>query len=362
MKAQSLPARPGGRTAAAADLSLREFYRGRDVLVVGADGFLGLNCVIHLQALGARVSVVTRRPSPRATGPLRRVFHGDLRESTVVRSAVAKQSVVFDFAGVSGPVDSNQEPQRSLEEECRAHLDLFRACAESPGLPTVAFCSSRVVYGPPLYLPVDEDHPLRPQSIYAVHKVTAEGYLAVFARTHGLPYCILRLSNPYGPNQLSASKSYGVLNLFAQLAARGEPIRVYGDGRQQRDFIFVDDAIAAFLFAAARAEARGQTYNLGGPQSISLAAAALRIADLAGGTPVRFEPWPNRCQLVETGDYRSDTRKIRGHLPLPAPISLEEGLRRTLVFYRRRPDPADLQSAARAGVPGDHALSSWGEP
>jgi nucleoside-diphosphate-sugar epimerase len=242
---------------------------------------------------------------------------------------------VFDFAGVSGAVESNDNPLRSLEEDCRPHLSLFQACAEAQEPPLVVFCSSRLVYGKPQYLPVDESHPLAPQSMYAAHKITAENYLRVFGHTHGLRSCILRLSNPYGPHQPQVARSYSVLNQFIRAASEGVPIKIYGNGCQQRDYIYIDDVITAFLLCAIHEKCYGQTFNLGGRDSISIKTAVERIAWLAGGTPVHFEPWPQDYKAVETGNYRTDLRKIDSYLALPPPTPFEEGLSRTLDFYRK---------------------------
>lgn len=316
------------------DASVRAFYHQRKILVVGADGFLGINCVYALHELGADITILTRRPTPRAVGFAGRVFQGDLRDYGLVRSMVDDQTIVFDFAGVSGAVQSNKTPLRSLQEDCYPHLSLLHACACAHTLPLVVFCSSRLVYGKPQYLPVDESHPLASQSLYAVHKITVENYLRVFSHTHGLRYCILRLSNPYGPYQPQELRSYGIINQFICMASKGMPIKIYGAGEQQRDYIYVDDAISTFLLCAMHTMCHDQVFNLGGRNRISIRTAVQQIAQLAGDTPVYFEPWPKDYKSVETGDYYTDLSKIDSCLTLPAQMPFEEGLARTISFYR----------------------------
>lgn len=318
--------------------ALRDFYRNRPVLVTGANGFLGVNAVHALEALGARVTVLVRQERVRAQGFSGRVIQGDLRFGETVRTAVAGQSIVFDFAGVSGAVASNQDPDGFLDRECGPHLQLIKACAEATPSPVVTFCSSRLVYGRPRYLPVDENHPLCPQSMYAVHKITIEHYLHVFATTHGLRFVVLRVSNPYGPYQPRDPRNYGVINRFIRDAADGRPIRVFGEGRQKRDYIHVADVVTAFLAAAMTDACHGHVFNFGGRRAVSIAEAAHTIARLAGGTPVCFEPWPGEYQSVETGDYQSDLRKIDRYIALPPPVPLEDGLRQTLFYYRNSED------------------------
>ena len=310
------------------------------MLVAGADGFLGLNCIHGLQQLGAEISTVTRRASPRCPHVSGQIFRGDLCDPGLSRTAVKGQSIVFDFLGSSGAAQSNEEPIRSLDEELRAQLNLMLACAQSgDNSPLLMFCSSRLVYGRPRYLPVDEQHELMPQSVYAAHKIAAENYLGVFARAHGLRYCIVRLSNPYGPYQSNNGQAYGVINQFLRAAARGEPIRVYGEGRQRRDYIHVNDAITAFLQCAAHELCYGQILNLGGQTVISLGEAAQWIAKLAG-TAVEFVPWPQTARSVETGDYITDRRKMESLVSLPHQVSLDEGLAGALAHYRAEANAA----------------------
>lgn len=313
---------------------LRSFYAGRKILVAGADGFLGLNCVHALRALGADVSIVSRRAVPRAGTFADTVFDGDLRSQDVVRAAVAGQSVVFDFAGSTGPVDSNEHPIRNIDIEVAPHLSLFLACAESPTPPLVVFCSSRVVYGRPQYLPVDEAHPLSPDSLYAAHKIAAENYLHVFRRTHGLHAVILRLSNPYGPHDDPDAKSYGAINRFITHALDRQPIRIFGDGLQLRDYIHIEDTLLAFLSVAAEPRCHDEIFNLGGQEPIRLREAVKLIAATAGGSPVEFGPWPEHSKSVETGDYYSDLRKLHRFVDLPPQHTFAEGVRHVMMSMR----------------------------
>jgi UDP-glucose 4-epimerase len=310
-------------------------YCGRKVLVAGGNGFLGANCVEALLALGAKVSIITRKISIPRHGCLS-VFDGDARNPTLLRAAVEQQEFVFDFLGGPAAVASNQSPLTSLEGELRAHLALFEACANAPSSPVVMFCSSRLVYGKPEYLPVDESHPLRPQSFYAINKIAAEQYLKLFANSKELRYCVLRVSNPYGPNQPNETKGYGIINSFLSAAANGKEIVVYGDGGQMRDYVHVSDVMIAFLSSAVNKSCYGKIYNFGGHTVARLRDVVSLIAELAGGTPVRFEPWPSDYRSVETGDYASDQGRISSTLNLPPQVSQRDGFASTLLAYRLR--------------------------
>ena len=316
------------------DRHARRYYRRRRVLVIGADGFLGLNFVRALAQLQSTVSILTRSADSRARAFAQNVYRGDLRDKALVRTAVQDQDLIIDLAGSCGAVDSNKHPENSLEEDCKPHLNLFVACAAMRVSPMVIFASSRLVYGRPQYLPVNEGHPLSPLSMYAVHKITVENYLQVMAQTEGLRHCIFRLSNPYGPSQPDNGKGYGIINHFLRAAARGEQIVIYGNGSQVRDYIYVDDVVSAFLLAATEDKCCNRTLNLGGVAPVSLADAAREISEIAGGTPVRFEPWPQDARMVETGDYCTDSSLLRSLVRIPIATPWKIGLATSMNYYR----------------------------
>ena len=163
----------------------------------------------------------------RAGGPPSRRIIGDLSDPRLARYAVRDQAVVFDFIGATFAVGSNRDPTLSLMHECLPHINLLASCADLPAPPLVVFPSWRLIYGRPHYLPVDEQHPAHPLNVYAVHKLTVEGYLSIYNQTRGVPYLAFRISNPYGPHRGAASKGYGVINQSIQTAAEGKRIRFF---------------------------------------------------------------------------------------------------------------------------------------
>ena len=309
-------------------VDLARAYAGRRVLVAGADGFLGVNAALTLGAAGAEVTVLSRRDRPRARDA--RHTRADLADAAAVAAAVEGQDYVFDLAGAAGATGSNADPAGNIEAECRPHLNLFVAAARAASRPVVAFCSTRLVYGRPDRLPVGEDHPTRPASFYAVHKLTLEHYLQVLATTAGLRSVVLRLSNPYGPHWPEQRKGYGLINQFIARALAGEPIPLFGDGAQRRDYIHVDDFTTALIAVAAMPACHGQTFNVGGTEPISIRQAVEAIAAQVPGTVIDFRPWPADYLAVETGDYQTDLTKLHRHVRLPPQVSFAEGLRRTL--------------------------------
>ncbi len=317
------------------DGELRRLYAGRRVLVAGATGFLGANCVYALDRLDADVTIVTRSPRGALPGFAGTVVQGDLIHRDVADAVVHDQDIVFDFLGYPRLTPSATEPVGDLEAELRPHINLFLACAHAQPRPTLVHCSSRLVYGAPRYLPVDEQHPTIPRSIYAVHKLAMEHYLETLEQTHSLRRIVVRLSSPFGPNGGRGEPGrFGVLNQFMVRAVLNKPITIFGTGEQMRDYIFIDDVVRAFLLLGASERCVGETFNLGGEKGVRLRDAAYTIARLAGGSPVRHEPWPNEARAVETGSYCTDLRKIRSCIPLGDTTSFQEGAQRTLAWLR----------------------------
>ncbi|MFK8031711.1 MAG: NAD-dependent epimerase/dehydratase family protein [Gammaproteobacteria bacterium] len=316
------------------DLAAQAYYRNRRVLVVGADGFIGMNLVRALDQLGAEISIVTRRKVSDAASFAAHVFRGDMMDEGLADKAVKGQSVVFALAGVLSATLSNKDPEQSLKNDCLPNLRLFRACEREDEKPVVIFSSTRLVYGTPQYLPVDEAHPNVPQSAYAAHKLTMENYLRIMGQTSGMPYSVLRISNPYGPHQSLQSRGYGVINQFIRMAAMGEPISIFGEGKQKRDYIFIDDVINTLLMVAATKRCHGEIFNLGGSESLSIARAATQISELAESEAVKFVPWPEEYRAVETGDYITDLTKLNNHIDYRPQTEFSDGVLETLRYYR----------------------------
>lgn len=315
--------------------SVENFYRGKAVLIVGAEGFLGRTAAACLAVHGAHVTLLCRSArTPADELPGRRIV-GDLSDLQIARDCVRGQSVVFDFIGATSAVNSNRDPTLSLMQECLPHINLLSSCAELPSPPLVIFPSSRLVYGRPHYLPVDEQHPTHALNIYGVHKLTVEGYLSVYNETRGVPYLVFRISNAYGPHQGAANKGYGIVNQFIQMAARGEKIRVFGDGSQLRDYVFADDLIDVILRASAEPSCHSQIFNVGGHEAVSMRQVTELITEAAGGSPLEFVPWPSEHRAVETGSYVGSLEKLSKFIDMPSPTPLADGIRISLAAYRR---------------------------
>ena len=318
-------------------------FRDRAVLVVGGLGFIGGRLSSALADAGARVTVVTpsRQKHHEAAIDLEargiRVIDGDVRDRRAMESSVRGQDVVFNLAGQSGAVRSMEEPWDDLDVNARGMLTVVEAVRRESPKARVVFTGSRLEYGRVGSDPVAETHEADPMCVHAVHKLVGEQYLRLYERLYGISYVVARITNPYGPGQPKARTAYGVVNRLIHLALAGETLSIYGDGRQRRDYIYIDDVVRALLTLGAPERANAtphRVYNVGTGVGTSIVDMAKAITAAAGGGRLEFVAWPPLAEQIETGDFVADISRIRAELGWHPAVSLAEGLQRTVAFYR----------------------------
>lgn len=322
-------------------MDYRDFYRGRRVLVTGGLGFLGSNLCRALADLGAEVLAVDSL-LPDYGGNLHnlagyedkvKINIADVRGHGM-QYLVRGQEVLFNLAGQVSHIDSMTDPFTDLEINCVSQLWILEALRKKNPEARVVYAGTRQVYGKPRYLPVDENHLLTPTDVNGINKISGEFYHLVYHSVYGIQACSLRLTNTYGPRQLIRHNRQGFIGWFLRQAVLGEEIQVFGDGRQKRDFDYVDDAVDAFLRAGAMDAAVGQVFNLGGDEPVALLDLVKLLIEVAGEGSFRLVPFPAERKRIDIGDFFADSSKIRKLLGWKPEISLREGLARTLSYYR----------------------------
>jgi UDP-glucose 4-epimerase len=323
-------------------LDYREHYRGRRVLVTGGLGFIGSNLCRALADLGARVLAVDSL-LPDYGGNLFnlagyedrvRINIADVRGHGM-EYLVRGQETLFNLAGQVSHIDSMSDPFTDLEINCRSQLSILEAVRRSNPDLKVVYAGTRQVYGRPQYLPVDERHLLQPVDVNGINKISGEFYHLVYHQVYGLRASSLRLTNTYGPRQLVRHNRQGFIGWFIRQAALGEEIRIFGDGRQKRDFNHVDDVVDAFLRAGASDAADGQALNLGDERPVSLLELVELLLDVAGGGRYTLVPFPPERRRIDIGDFYADTSRVRAALGWTPRTPLRDGLAATVAYYRR---------------------------
>jgi len=294
-------------------------FKGKHVLITGGLGFIGSGLSRRLQQLGAHISIFD-------------IGKGDdICDVKKIRNAIKnKPEVVYHLAGFSGSKESNENIEESFKINTLATVNLFELVLKYSPKAKIILSNSRLEYGKPQYLPVDEKHPTLPTSAYGLSKLIATQIALVFHKLKGLNVTIFRTSNVYGPHPTSKFSGYNIINHFIDTAQNNGILTVYGDGQQLRDYIFIDDLVEAFMLAADKHTA-GEIYNLGFGEGIKLKDMAKKIIDKVGKGRLVFEKWPGDYRKVETGSYVSDIKKIKNELGFLPKTSFDQGIERTIL-------------------------------
>jgi UDP-glucose 4-epimerase len=321
--------------------NLRRVFSGKRVLITGGLGFIGSNLARALLALEARVAVVDSL-GPEYGGNRRNlagvaekvnVHVADVRDWPRLPSLVQGQDYLFNLAGQTSHMDSMTDPQTDLDINCRAQLAILEACRLHNPAIRIVFASTRQIYGRPDYLPVDEKHPLRPVDVNGINKIAGESFHLLYSRVYGIAATALRLTNTIGPRMRIKDARQTFVGVWIRRLLEGKPIEVWG-GAQLRDFTYVDDAVEAFLLAAARPAAIGNVFNLGGFPPITLQRLAELFVEINGGGKFVVREFPGDRKKIDIGDYYADDRLIAKKVGWKPRTDLRTALARTLEFYR----------------------------
>ena len=295
-------------------------------MVTGGAGFIGSNLVRALSEQGAQTVVLDDFSSgyPRnltGTGPGVEVVEGSVLDAELVSSLVRGADVVFHLAASVGNTRSIDDPVFDARTNVIGTLNVLQAC-RAGGVAKVVYSSSAGIFGELKHLPIDESHPAEPDSPYGASKLAAEKECLAFAKLFELDAIALRYFNVYGPNQ--RFDQYGnVIPIFVFRMLRGEPVTVFGDGEQTRDFINVRDVVQANLKAAAAARGISGAFNLGSGTRISINALVANLTALMPHEPVVAYGPP---RPGDVRDSLADISKARATLGFSPSVELTEGL------------------------------------
>lgn len=318
-------------------------FKKKRVLITGGLGFIGSNLSFRLLDLGAEVTLIDSL-IPDYGGNLfnikgienkLKVNITDIRDEQSMNYLVRGIDYIFNLAGQVSHIDSMVDPYTDLEINTRSQISLLEACKKYNKEVKIIYTSTRQVYGKPDYLPVDEKHPLHPTDVNGINKLAGEWYHIVYYRVHKIRTTALRLTNTYGPRQLVKHNRQGFMGWFIRNIVDGKEIQLYGDGKQKRDFNFVDDAVEALLLVALEEKANGQIYNLGADQPLSLIELVNLMIKIAGKGSFKLVPFPADKKIIDIGDYYADSSKIRSRVGWRPKVQLEEGLKMTFDYYRK---------------------------
>ncbi len=298
----------------------------RTVVVTGGAGFIGSHLVDALVARGLRVRVVDNFTTGRreSLNPAAELLTADIRDATTLPPAFAGADCVFHTAALPRVMVSIEHPVETHMTNVVGTLNVLVAARDS-GVRRVVYSGSSSVYGEQPILPLTESMAPNPLNPYALQKLTGEQYTRIFHKLFGLETVTLRYFNVYGPRMATEGAYVTVLSVFLRQKRAGEPLTIYGDGAQTRDFTHVDDVVRANCLAMEAPAADGRAINIGRGRNLSVN----RIAELIGGPTVHLAPRPGdaRHTLADI----SQAREILGWEP---EVATEDAVRELVRLHQ----------------------------
>lgn len=313
-----------------------------NILITGGLGFIGSNLAKRLLIDNHQVTLIDSL-IPQYGGNIfningfshqARVNISDIRDPYATRELLKGTDIVFNLAGQTSHTDSMTDPFTDLEINSRAQLSLLEAIRDVCPEATVVFASTRQIYGRPKYLPVDENHPIHPVDVNGVNKLAGEQFHILYHDVYGIRATALRLTNTYGPRMRIRDARQTFLGVWIRNLLKGDPILVFGNGQQLRDFNYVDDVVSALLLAASTPACYGKTINLGSSEVVSLAEVAKLLCTMESGSSWQLVQFPPDRKAIDIGDYYSNHDQATALLGWSPHTDLSTGLAQTVRYYR----------------------------
>lgn len=316
-------------------------FSGSRALITGGLGFIGSNLAQTLLQLGAEVTLIDSLIPEYGGNSFNvdgfsdqlNINISDVRDTHSMQHLVSSADYLFNLAGQTSHMDSMADPFTDLDINCTAQLSILETCRIHNPKIRIVFASTRQIYGKPDYLPVDEEHLVRPVDVNGINKAAGEWYHILYNNVYDIHSSALRLTNTYGPRMRVKDARQTFVGLWIRQILEGQPIQVWG-GEQLRDFNYVDDVIDAMLKVATDNNSGGQIYNLGGDQVVSLRELAETLVTIQGSGDYEVKEFPKDRKKIDIGDYYSDWEKINKGTGWRPRVSLAEGLEKTLDYYK----------------------------
>lgn len=316
-------------------------FKNKKILITGGAGFIGSSLAKELVNHGAQVTILDTM-LPLYGGNLFNLeeikndiefIKGDIRDENLVKILVEGKDIIYNFAAQVSHLDSKDQPLLDLDINGRGHLIVLEAVRKYAPQVKILFSSSRMVYGKITRAPVDEKHPTKPLSIYGINKLLAEMYYRYYFETFNIDAVTVRIPTPYGPRQHMKHNKYSVVGWVLRQSLDGEVIKIFGDGTQLRDYIYIDDIIDAFLRLGLNGKP-GEIYNLGTNEKtrfIDMVDAIL--AETKTGSK-EYVPYPKNYVTCDFGDYVANYEKIKNDTYWEPKIGIKEGVQKMVKYYK----------------------------
>lgn len=326
--------------------NIEKTFLDKNVLITGGLGFIGSNLAVRLVNAKAVVTIVDVM-IPEYGGnlfniePVKdkvKVNFSDITDVNSMNYLVRGKDYIFHCAGQVCHVMSLTNPFPDIDFNIKGTAILLEACRKYNPKVKIIKMGTRGQYGSAVKLPVNEEGPTNPKGIYEISNLTAEKIMKTYNDIHGIKSVLLRLTNIYGPRSQMKHSRFGVVNWFIRQAIDNETIKLFGDGKLLRDFLYIDDCVDAILMSAVTEKATGEILNVGIDKPTSFLELTELIIKIAGSGRWEFAPFSPERAAQEPGDFYSDISKIRSLIGWEPKVSLNEGLRKTIEYYKKYKD------------------------
>lgn len=317
-------------------------YSGKRVLITGGLGMIGSTIARKLVARGAAVTIMDSCVEPYGANLFNiedirdrvQLNISDIRDKESIKILVREKDVIFNLAGQVSHNDSMENPFLDADINYIGHLTVLENLRKYNRDAVILHAGSRLQFGRNEYIPVDEKHPLRPRTPYALNKTAAENSYLFYHEIHGIRCVLFRIANPYGPRSQMKHNKYSMINWFIRQAMEGNTLRIFGDGEQLRDYIYVDDLADAFIASAVEPACHGEIFNIGSGVGTKFKTMVQAVVAAVGTGAYEYVPWPANYINVETGDYITNIDKLSRALNWKPTTDLIAGIRETYAFYQ----------------------------
>lgn len=297
------------------------------VVVIGGNGFIGKNLVNYLCKLNYEIIVYDKRKIEEENVDISYI-QGDLSDITLLKKIINCEDVIIHLGCTSVPHNSNLCLEGDIENNLLTTSRLLTVCKEKLVRKVIYASSGGSIYGVPSYLPIDEKHPTNPISVYGIHKLTIEKYLAILNRETNIQTISLRIGNPYGTGQ-KAFTGQGVIPTFLASALQGKTIEVWGNGLAVRDYLYITD-LCEVISRCIRYDGKEQIFNIGSGQGTDIKMIIKTIEDVMG---IQLNPIYKEAYEVEVNNNILNCNKAKNELQWTSSIELEEGIKMMLANW-----------------------------
>ena len=328
--------------------NIHDFFTGKNILVTGGNGYLGSTLIDILKEIKCKISILTRVDNKNtkleSTAEIR-VFISDIRNPNIWNEILEGVDLVFYFAGQTSVYKANENPKDDFEINVQPLVNLLETCKIHNWKPGILLAGTVTETGIPVSLPVNEMRADKPVTFYDLHKLIAENYLRYYANNNFVKGAILRLANVYGPGIMSLSVDRGIINMMVIKALNGDNLTLYGDGTFLRDYLYIDDAISAFLFSAMNLDmVNGNYFIVGTGVGHTILETFEIIKEKVENITNRSVniisvKFPENLSPIESRNFVADNSKIKRLTGWNPEISLDNGIVKTIKYFNVESHP-----------------------